>query len=320
MTTNVSVVTEELLLLPWADHASLLEGATEGLQVAIYDGRDEPPASVLDLVTFYVPPYMGTAEALGLMRRMPSLRIVQTLTAGVDSVWADLPDGVALYNAAGVHDASTAELAVGLAIASLRHLDDFSRAQALGEWRHGRFDSLADKCVMILGYGHVGEAVDRRLAGFDVDVVRVARTARTSREGDVVHGVDELPALLPSVDVVIVIVPQTPETIGMVDAEFLSRMRPGALLVNVARGPVVVTDDLVAALREGRVRAALDVTDPEPLPPGHPLWSAPGVLISPHVGGNTSAFLPRAHRLVAAQVRRWCSGEALENAMDRPRP
>ena len=135
---------------------------------------------MLDLVTFYVPPYMGTAEALGLMRRMPSLRIVQTLTAGVDSVWADLPDGVALYNAAGVHDASTAELAVGLAIASLRHLDDFSRAQALGEWRHGRFDSLADKCVMILGYGHVGEAVDRRLAGFDVDVVRVARTARTS--------------------------------------------------------------------------------------------------------------------------------------------
>ena len=205
-------------------------------------------------------------------------------------------------------------------IASLRHLDDFSRAQALGEWRHGRFDSLADKCVMILGYGHVGEAVDRRLAGFDVDVVRVARTARTSREGDVVHGVDELPALLPSVDVVIVIVPQTPETIGMVDAEFLSRMRPGALQVNVARGPVVVTDDLVAALREGRVRAALDVTDPEPLPPGHPLWSAPGVLISPHVGGNTSAFLPRAHRLVAAQVRRWCSGEPLENAMDRPRP
>jgi len=311
-------VTDELLLVPWADHASALKGATDGLEVAIYDGDIEPPAAVLDRVRFYVPPYMGAVRGLELMRGMSSLRIIQTLTAGVDSVWPHVPDGVALYNAAGVHDASTAELAVGLALASLRHLDDFARAQLVGEWRHGRFDALADKCVMILGYGHVGEAVDRRLAGFEVDVVRVARSARTTTEGEMVHGIDEVPGLLPQVDVVIVIVPQTPETIGMVDAEFLSRMRPGALLVNVARGRVVVTDDLVVALREGRVRAALDVTDPEPLPPDHPLWSVPGVVISPHVGGNTTAFLPRAHRLVAAQLRRWRAGEPLENLMGRP--
>jgi phosphoglycerate dehydrogenase-like enzyme len=310
-------MTHGMVLLPWPDYAEALGTAIEGLDAAVYDGVADPPDEVLARTTFYVPPYMSSSHTLELIARMPRLRVVQTLTAGVDNVWPFLPDDVELHNAAGVHDASTAELAVGLILASLRHIDEFARAQATGEWRYARHDALADKRVLILGYGHVGAALDRRLTGFEVEVVRVARTARTLRDGTVVHGMSDLPSLLPGADVVVLIVPQTPETTGLVDAAFLARMRPGALLVNVARGAVVVTDDLLDALRKGHVRAALDVTDPEPLPPGHPLWSAPGVLISPHVGGHTTAFLPRAHLLVAAQLRRWRSGEPLANHMSR---
>jgi len=161
----------------------------------------------------------------------------------------------------------------------------------------------------------VGAALARRLEPFEVEIVRVGRTRRTLDDATLVHGRDELPDLLPDADVVVLIVPQTPETTGMVDAAFLARMQQGALLVNVARGAVVVTDDLVDAVRRGHVRAALDVTDPEPLPPDHPLWTLPGVLISPHVGGFTTAFLPRAHRLVAHQLRRWRLGDPLDNVM-----
>ena len=310
---------DDVVMLPWGDHATALHGATDGLDVVVWaPGEPEPAPDVLDRVVLYVPDYQGGAPSLAVMARMPRLRVVQSLWAGVDAVWRFLPDRVALHNAAGVHDSSTAELAVGLAIARLRGLDTFARAQATGRWAPRLNDALADKRVLLVGYGHIGQAVESRLAPFEVDVVRVARTARTSDDGRVVHGIDALPALLPEADVVVLVVPLTPETTGLVDAAFLARMRPGALLVNVARGPVVVTDDLVDALTEGRVTAALDVTDPEPLPPEHPLWTAPGVLISPHVGGNTTAFLPRAHRLVEAQLRRWVRGEPLVNEVERP--
>ena len=308
-------MTHGLVLLPFPDYAEALGSAADGLEVEVYEGDVEPTREVLDRVTFYVPPYMGAGDALALMARMPRLRVVQSLSAGVDNVWPFLPDGVTLYNAAGVHDASTAELAVGLTLASLRRLDEFARAQESGTWMTGTFDALADKHVLVLGHGRIGQAVERRLAPFEVEITRVARTRRVLDDGALVHGIDELPDLLPAADVVILIVPQSPATVGLVDAEFLARMKPGALLVNVGRGRLVVTDDLVDAVRRGHVRAALDVTDPEPLPSDHPLWHLPGVLVSPHVGGNTTAFLPRAHRLVASQLRRWRLGEPLDNLM-----
>jgi phosphoglycerate dehydrogenase-like enzyme len=210
-----------------------------------------------------------------------------------------------------VHDASTAELAVALILASLRGLPDFVRSAQRGEWDGSRRDSLADRTVLIVGYGSVGRAVERRLAGFECEVRRVARTAR-----DGVEPLDALPALLPLADVVVLTLPMTEETRGMVDATFLSRMHDGALLVNVARGPVVRTDALLSEVTSGRLRAALDVTDPEPLPPDSPLWSCPNVLVSPHVGGNTTAFLPRAVRLVADQLRRYVAGEELRNVIN----
>ena len=257
-------------------------------------------------VVFYVPHYMGPADDLALMSRMPHLEVVQLLTAGFENALRHLPPGVTLCNAGGVHDASTAELAVGLTIASLRGLDTFARAMPAGAWLYGRREALADKRVLVLGAGGVGRAIRRRLEPFETEVRLVGRTAR-----DGVHAMGDVPALLPVADVVILAVPLTDQTHHLVDTAFLSRMAEGALLVNVARGAVVDTDALVEQVASGRIRAALDVTDPEPLPPGHPLWALPGVLISPHVGGNTSAFLPRARRLVAEQLGRFVRGEPL---------
>ena len=270
---------------------------------------EDLPTGIED-VRFYVPAYELGGGHGAVLHRMASLEVVQTLTAGVDHIRGEVPDGVLLCNGRGIHNASTAELALTLTLASLRGVPGFVDDQRDGRWNHGWRESLADKTVMILGYGDIGRDIERRLVPFEVDVVRVARRARHD-----VHGIEELAALLPDVDVVILILPGTSETRGLVDAEFLGRMKEGALLVNVARGSVVVTDDLVAALEAGRVRAALDVTDPEPLPEGHPLWSAPGVLVTPHVGGATPAMWPRAHRLVAEQLGRFARGEELANVM-----
>lgn len=283
----------------------------EGLRYERFlpEEHDGPPASLSE-VEFYVPPYRFSPPDYELIASMPRLKVVQTVTAGVDHVRPFVPEGVLLCNGRGIHDASTAELAVGLTLASLRGIPDFVRAQDRGEWRPFTARSLADRTVLILGYGSIGAAVEERLGGFEVDVVRVARRAR---EG--VHGLDELDLLLPQADVVILIVPITDRTRGMVDREFLAGMKDDAVLVNVARGPVVDTDALVEALHSRRIHAALDVTDPEPLPPGHPLWSAPNLVISPHVGGASSAMWPRAYRLVRAQLERFAAGERLHNVM-----
>ena len=298
--------------LPYADAVERMGGVPDGVEVDVYDGSGDPPATI-DEVELYVLPYLAGLAPARLMSSMPSLKVAQTLTAGVDDVRPLVPAGVTLCNARGVHDASTAELAVALVLASLRGLPDFVRDGEQGRWDGRRRDSLADRTVLIVGYGSVGAAVERRLAGFECQVRRVARTAREGVLG--VDSTEALDALLPVADVVILTVPMTDATRGLVDADFLSRMPDGALLVNVSRGPVVCTDALLEEVGSGRLRAALDVTDPEPLPPGHPLWSCPNVLISPHVGGNTTAFLPRAMRLVAEQLRRHVEGQPLLNVI-----
>jgi len=233
---------------------------------------------------------------------------VQTLTAGVDHIRSVLPEGVVLCNGRGIHDTSTAELALTLILASLRGIPEFVRAQDTGRWRPERRAALADKRVLIVGYGQIGAAIEARVLPFEAEVVRVARRARPG-----VHPIEELPSLVPDADVVVLIVPSTEATRHLVDAAFLDRMRTGALLVNVARGSVVDHDALATALHQGRVRAALDVTDPEPLPDGHPLWSAPHLLITPHVGGASSAMWPRAYRVVREQLERYAAGDELAN-------
>lgn len=271
------------------------------------DDVDFDPA-LLDRVGFFTPHYVGPGPNAHLMSRMPSLRCCQLLTAGYEYAVQFLPEGVTLSNAVGVHDAATSELAIGLVLASLRGIDVAARAMPTGQWVHGPHRSLADRRVLIVGAGGVGSAIARRLSAFEVDLTMVARTRR-----DDIAGIDELDALLPAADVVILAMPLTPATKGLVDARFLARLPDGALLVNIARGPVVVTDDLVAELNTGRIRAALDVTDPEPLPADHPLWQCPNLLITGHLGGNTSSFPPRATALLERQLAHWRRGEPLEH-------
>ncbi|MEU4659255.1 2-hydroxyacid dehydrogenase [Streptomyces sp. NPDC023723] len=299
-----------------------IEGLPDGPRYLFWDGGDDgdqdfpgDPARC----AFYVVPYMKRQPVrVRPLERLSHVQVVQTLTAGVDDVMAEvsaIPPGVRLCNARGVHEASTAELALTLTLASLRGVPGFVRAQDQGEWRGGFRPALADKNVLVVGYGAIGAAIEDRLVPFEVArVARVARSARTTERGPV-HPLAELPALLPEADVVILSTPLTEDTRHLVNAGFLARMKDGALLVNVARGPVVDTGALLAELETGRLTAALDVTDPEPLPPGHPLWQAPGVLISPHVGGPTSAFLPRAKRLLADQLTRFVNQEPLRNVI-----
>ncbi len=294
------------LWVPYADWPAALD-LPPGVEADVWDGGDELPATPPEVLVL---PYMAGSAPAGRLAGLPGLRVVQTLTAGVDDVRPLVPDGVVLCNARGVHDASTAELAVALVLASLRGLPGHVRAAQRGEWAHDTRPSLADRRVLLVGYGAVGAAVEARLSGFECEVRRVGRRAR---EG--VEAFEALPGLLPWAEVVVLTVPMTDDTRGLVDAAFLAALPDGCLVVNVARGPVVVTDDLLAEVTSGRLLAALDVTDPEPLPPEHPLWRCPGVLVSPHVGGDTTAFLPRALRLVAAQVRRYVAGDPLANVI-----
>ncbi|NUU20701.1 MAG: 2-hydroxyacid dehydrogenase [Streptomycetaceae bacterium] len=308
MVTSATPLSPGRAWIPYGD----VGGLPPGLDVEVYDGVGAPPSEGAG-VAFYVLPYTFDQAPLRVLAQMPDVQVVQTLTAGYEHVLPYLPPGARLANGRGIHEASTAELAVALTLASLRGIPAFVRGQEAGEWLAGFYPALADKTVLILGYGAIGEAVERRLAGFEVDVVRVARSARTTAQGTPVRAMDELPELLPAADVVILTTPLTEATRGLVDEAFLARMRDGALLVNVARGPVVDTKALLGALTTGRITAALDVTDPEPLPADHPLRHAPGVLISPHVGGSSSAFLPRAHRLIRRQLTAWAEGRPLDN-------
>jgi phosphoglycerate dehydrogenase-like enzyme len=309
-----------LAWVPYADYADAeqhLGAVPGGLELDFYRADGEPlPASIAE-VAFYVLPYTKGAVVLAKAAEMPKLRVVQTLTAGYDEFLPLLPATATLCNAAGLHDTSTAELAVALALASGRHLDTFARNQSEGAWRPAWGRSLADRNVLIIGYGHIGQAIERRLQGFEV--ASITRAARHARSGPpLVHPVSELHQLLPQADVVFLIVPHTPETEGMIGAAELKLLPDHALLVNVARGKLIDTDALVAELAAGRIQAALDVTDPEPLPADHPLWHAPNVLISPHVGGASSAFGPRADRLIAAQLARFAAGQPLANVVKIP--
>jgi phosphoglycerate dehydrogenase-like enzyme len=301
----VSVV----IWVPTQPVADMLEGL-EGAVVQVVAPADAGlPASAAD-VEFYVPPFFPAPPALAAMSAMPRLRVVQTLTAGFDRVRPHVPAGAVLCNARGAHDASTAEWVVGAAIAVLRQFPYFATEQAAGRWSYRFTGTLAGTNVLIVGYGSIGQAVERRLAGFDVQVRRVARSAR---EG--VSPASDLPDLLADSDVVILLAPVTAETRGMVDAAFLARMKDGALLVNAARGVLVVTDDLVAEVSTGRLAAAMDVTEPEPLPPDHPLWTLPNVFITPHVGASTPYSEREANRLVRAQAHRYLTGEPLANVI-----
>ena len=311
--TIIDLAPDETLhvLVPSRGIAAAVESVSPRVRAHRLGPDDGPPEGDAALARIWVPRSAGAQlpdEAF--FAALPSLRLVQLLTAGAERFAGRLPDGVVLCNARGAHTPSTAEWVLAAALAAQRGLPFFVREQDAGRWSFTTHRSLVGARVLVVGAGDIGRAVGRMLAGFDVELTYVARTAR-----DGVRAIDELPELLPHADVVVLLVPVTPETTGMVDATFLAAMPDGALLVNAARGVVVDTDALLAELSAGRLRAALDVTEPEPLPAGHPLWSAPGLLLTPHVGGAVPATNERAAEAVTAQVRRVLAGQPLENVV-----
>jgi phosphoglycerate dehydrogenase-like enzyme len=300
------------VLVPSRALARAVEAVSPRIRAYRIDAEEGPPTGDAALAQVWVPRSVGASLPPGFVESLPRLRLVQLLSAGAERFVGALPDGVLLCNARGAHTPSTAEWAVAATLAAQRGIPFFVREQAAGRWSSTTFSSLVGARVLVVGAGDIGRAIGRMLAGFDVELTYVARTAR-----DGVRSTAELPGLLPAADVVILVVPVTPETIGMVDADFLAAMPDGALLVNAARGVVVDTDALLAELTAGRLRAALDVTDPEPLPEGHPLWSAPGLLLTPHVGGAVPDTNARAAAAVTDQLARILAGEPLVNVVDR---
>ncbi|TFB72087.1 hydroxyacid dehydrogenase [Cryobacterium glaciale] len=276
----------------------------QGVEVVEWALDGPAPRPRFDIV---VTPYMGKTDRLAHLAGVDA-RLVQCQSIGYDGVDRVLPAGHVFANAASVHETSTAELTLALILASQRGIPDFVRAADAGEWAPAHHPSLADRTVLLLGYGGVGQAIESRLLAFETTLIRVARTARSDERGDI-YGFESLPELLPQADIVVVGVPLTAETTNLIDDAFLTQMRDGSLLVNIARGAVADTDALLAHATRGRIRLALDVTDPEPLPAGHPLFALPNVLISPHVGGASSAMLPRMARLVREQVERMLRDE-----------
>ena len=261
-------------------------------------------------VGFWIPRFLSRGPAPDLLARMPTLKVILLITAGADTWIGRVPDPVTLCDGRGIHSIPTSEWTVTAILAYLHEFPHFARAQARGEWSRRVGDDLNGKRVLIVGAGDIGEAVAARLTPFGVSLTRVARTPRPG-----VHGVDELPDLLPLADIVVLILPLTSQTRHLADAAFLAAMPDGALLVNASRGPIVDSDALTAELASGRLSAALDVTDPEPLPAGHTWWQMPNVLITPHVGGASRRVLTRAYAFVGDQLRRYAAGEPLLNVV-----
>ena len=297
------------LLLPAAD--GVADHVARRLPKATILRYEDAPWHRLDEVTFYCLPYMGGAESVALISQLPRVAVVQSLSSGVDDVLDAVPPQAVLCNGRGLHhEEGTADLAVTLILASLRQLPVFVKQQAERSWRHIRTDSLDGKQVLLVGYGAIGMAVEQRLLPFGAQVSRVSRTVR-----DGVAPLSRLRELAATADILVVCIALTPETRGLVDAGVLAALPTGALVVNVARGPVIDPAALTAELTSGRLRAALDVTDVEPLPSDRVEWSLDNVLLTPHIGGDTVVFAERAAGFVAEQAALHLAGQPLRNVI-----
>ncbi|HYQ62158.1 NAD(P)-dependent oxidoreductase [Actinophytocola sp.] len=293
------------VLVPDEPGEAALAGVA-GIEVVRYDSVDVLPerAEVL------VPGFLVESEPAAVVSRLPSLRLIQLLTAGAENWVGQVPAHVTLSTARGAHGGTTAEWALAALLAVYRELIPFERERVTRTWDRRPTETLIDKKVLVIGAGDLGTQLRRRLDACDARTTLVGARAR-----DGVHGIDEVPALLGEHDAVVVMVPLTPATTGMVDATFLSSMRDGAVLVNAARGKVVDTSALVAELAAGRLRAALDVTEPEPPPADHPLWTVPNLLLTPHVAASVEGYQSRAYAVAAAEIARFAAGEPLRNVV-----
>ena len=308
--------------LPEEIDPSLFRFLPEGVDVTRI-GKDLTGDLHLDMWVLPLDP----KQAAAARPHIRGVHVVQSQYAGVDAFLSLIPPGATLCDAQGVHDIPVAEWIVTAILASLKYIPFYVRLQVAGDWKQrigaetlylgthpgeqpktppALMDELTGKTVLIVGYGSIGRATEERLKPFDVNVLRIGRRGR-----DGVEPAERLDDLLPQADIVVLLVPLTEETRGFFDGKRLAAMKYGALLVNAARGPVVNTDALVEALRAGRIHATVDVTDPEPLPMGHPLWTAPNLLITPHIAGSSPGMMKRVMRLIGEQCRRYLAGEPL---------
>jgi phosphoglycerate dehydrogenase-like enzyme len=281
----------------------------DDVRILVWDGFGDPPEGI-DETEFLVGSYMGKPMPVESLARMPRLRVIQLLSAGVDLWRPAVPEGVVLCNGRGVHGRSTAELAVTGILMLLRHMPHLLESQHEHAWAPETAESLDGKRLLVLGSGDIGNRAAAAMDVFGAETTRVARTAR-----DDVHGIDELPKLLPDADIVLVSVPLTEQTRGLLDADALAALPDGAIVANIARGPIIDTEALCDELETGRLRAFLDVTTPEPLPPDHRLWTYPNAIITPHVGGGTANWSRRGYQLVREQLQRYVAGEPLHNVI-----
>lgn len=300
------------VLVPGADVEPAAAAVSEaGLQQRVrllaYE-LDQPFDAAAAEAEVLIPPFLAGVQLLSRLAQLPRLRLVQLLTVGADPWLGRLPDGVLLSSCRGAHSDATAEWVLMAMLASYRALPGFLADGRSGQWRRQFTDGLFGKRVLVIGAGDVGRRLRQRLLACEATVTMVGR-----RGADGVHPVDELAALLPEHDAVVLVIPLTAQTRGLVDDAFLAAMPDGALLVNAARGEVVRTEALLAEVRSGRLLAALDVTDPEPLPADHPLWTTPGILITPHVAGSVHGAAPRAYRVAVAQLAAFLDGRMPDN-------
>ncbi|MGO4236126.1 2-hydroxyacid dehydrogenase [Pseudarthrobacter sp. YAF2] len=300
--------TVRTVTFPDRDLLAKLQPLPAGIDAAVWDLKSDPDGVDLADIDGVILPYIDASAVLGSLSKAPNLKFVQTQSTGFDGVREAAGPAAAVASASGVHAAATAELAIGLIIAKLRGIDDAVRNQQTGSWLPQRRSSLADRRVLLVGIGGIGHEIAKRLAPFEVEITRVGSSAREDGEGRV-HASSKLAELARTHDVLVAVTPLNDHTHKLVDATVLAALPDGALVVNVGRGPVVDTAALTAEVVSGRLHCALDVVDPEPLPADHPLWSAPNALITPHIGGNASAFEPRIVKLLAAQLKALANGE-----------
>lgn len=298
-----------IVLVPEAVDPRLLQGFLEGVEIALLP-KEGPLSEKALQAEFAVAPYGGARRFFAELPRLKSLKVVQTLTAGVDWILPHMPPGIVLCDAAGVHDVPVSEWIVGAILSAVKRFPEFRDAQHEQRWAYRWVDDLEGSTVLFLGYGSIAKATEQRLAPFGVSFLRVARTARQG-----VHAWADLPELLPQADVIVNLLPYTPQTDRLIGAALLSQMKPGVLFVNAGRGKTVDQQALVEAIRAKRVRLVTDVTDPEPLPEGDPLWSLPEVFLTPHIAGSTPKLFERGFRLVREQVMRYLRGDPLLNVV-----
>lgn len=299
-----------VLLVSEVIASDLLQGFPGSVEVAFLP-KEAPLSEKALQAEFAVAPYgSGAKRFFAELPNLKHLKVVQTLTAGVDWILPHLPPGIVLCDAAGVHDIPVSEWIVAAVLGAIKRFPEFRDAQREQRWAYRWVDDLEGSTVLFLGYGSIARATEKRLAPFEVEFIRVARTAR---EG--VYGFAALPKLLPKADVIINLLPYTPQTDKLIGTEHFAQMKPGVLFVNAGRGKTVDQEALVEAIRAKRVRLVSDVTDPEPLPEGHPLWSLPEVFLTPHMAGSTPKLFERGFRLVHQQVARYVRGEPLQNVV-----